>query len=283
MENEVNKAAEVVVKVEACRDKIDDLVEKALDKSGNHPWNDWMDRFLRQAARFLPIFVVISGLTATIVSVIAACSRRSASLGEMMFCLTYLVLTVFSAHLSPKALLLTRTMLTKREPDMIRPELIYIMKVAYGLGSLALALALLLTFTSGLVALAIPLAVFGVIMIIVLSRPELVGVKADYPTNVVEEFIALLMFPIKVVLAFLPFIVICLSLGLFGSGLGMAFRGGYSMYKATIPLLQATLCPFVVPMLAYFLYLMLTFALDFYRAIVSIPRKLDELAKATKE
>jgi hypothetical protein len=39
------------------------------------------------------------------------------------------------------------------------------------------------------------------------------------------------------------------------------------------------LIPFVIPLAVYFLYLVMVFSLDFYRAIVSIPRKMDELKK----
>ena len=37
--------------------------------------------------------------------------------------------------------------------------------------------------------------------------------------------------------------------------------------------------PFVVPLAVYLVYLVVVFTFDFYRAIVSIPRKLDELSK----
>ena len=70
--------------------------------------------------------------------------------------------------------------------------------------------------------------------------------------------------------------------------LGMAAAGGlvYGIVQwfddglsAALVFCTTALVPFVVPLIVYFIYLVVMFTLDFYKAIVSIPRKLDEMKK----
>jgi hypothetical protein len=113
-------------------------------------------------------------------------------------------------------------------------------------------------------------------MIICLQRPAIIGVKAGYPENCVEEMIALVLFPVRVLIAMLTLLVGMATVGGIIYGIVQCFNDGLiaaCVFGAT------ALIPFVIPLAGYFLYLVMVFSLDFYRAIVSIPRKMDELKK----
>ena len=190
--------------------------------------------------------------------------------------LAILVLTAFSMHLAPKALALARSFIEKGEPAVIRPELMYIMKVVCGIGGLILGAYLLLNFDGALAVLAISVIIFAVLMVICLERPGIVGVKPGYPVNCVEEVIALVLFPIRMVIALLTLLIGMAAVGGLVYGVVQWFDSG--MYAALVFGVTA-IVPFAIPLLVYFLYLVVVFTLDFYRAIVSVPRKLDELKK----
>jgi hypothetical protein len=187
-----------------------------------------------------------------------------------------LVPVLFAMHLAPKALALTRSFIEKGEPAVIRPELMYIMKVICGIGGILLGVYLLLNFDKDLVVSAIAAIIFAVLMIICLERPGIVGVKPGYPANCVEEVIALVLFPVRVLIALLTLLIGMAAVGGIVYGIVLWFDDGLS---AAMAFGTTALVPFVVPLIVYFIYLVVVFTLDFYRAIVSIPRKLDELKK----
>ena len=113
-------------------------------------------------------------------------------------------------------------------------------------------------------------------MIICLERPGIVGVKPDYPANCVEEVIALVLFPVRVLIALLTLLIGMAAVGGIIYGIVQWFDDGLS---AAMTFGAAAFVPFLVPLVVYFIYLVVVFTLDFYRAIVSVPRKLDELKK----
>ena len=144
------------------------------------------------------------------------------------------------------------------------------------LGGILLGAYLLLNFDKDLVVPAIVAIIFAVLMIICLERPGIVGVKPDYPVNCVEEVIALVLFPVRVLIALLTLLIGVAAVGGIVYGILLWFDEGLA---AAIVFGATALVPFVVPLIVYFIYLDVMFTLDFYKAIVSIPRKLDELKK----
>jgi hypothetical protein len=202
--------------------------------------------------------------------------KNDAPFSYVVKTLFILVPVRFAMHLAPKALALTRSFIEKGEPAVIRPELMYIMKVIFGIGGILLGVYLLLNFDKDLVVMAIAALIFAVLMIICLERPGIVGVKPGYPVNCVEEVIALVLFPVRVLIALLTLLIGMAAVGGLVYGIVLWFDNGLS---AAIAFGATALLPFVVPLIVYFIYLVVVFALDFYRAIVSIPRKLDEMKK----
>ena len=124
--------------------------------------------------------------------------------------------------------------------------------------------------------MAIATLIFAVLMIICLERPGIVGVKPGYPVNCVEEVIALVLFPVRVLIALLTLLIGMAAVGGLVYGIVLWLDDGLS---AAIAFGATALVPFVVPLIVYFIYLVVVFTLDFYKAIVSIPRKLDEMKK----
>jgi len=257
-------------------DKVNSLVEKLLGLVGDHPWEAWLAKFNGWVGTYLPAVIAVSGVLAFITGLVSAI-RYDAPLSIVISLIGVLIGTLFSIHLTPKALALSRSFIEKGEAGAMRPELLYILKVVLGLGGIVLAVYFILQFNSeafvaGLIALVVAL-----LAIIVFSRPAIVGIKADYPTNGVEESITILLFPIKFVLALLTFVVGVGTVGVFVYGIVMLFSSGM---EGALFLLGAALLPFILPIVVYFTYLCTAFVLDFYRALVSIPRKLDDVRKA---
>lgn len=265
----------VTEKISEYSGKADALVEGALGIIGNRPWDSWLGTANKYISMFLPAVIALAGVLSCLtglITMIKADARFSVVVKQLFI----LVPVLFAMHLAPKALALTRSFIEKGETAVIRPELMYIMKVIFGIGGILLGVYLLLNFDKDLVVMAIAALIFAVLMIICLERPGIVGVKAGYPVNCVEEVIALVLFPVRVLIALLTLLIGMAAVGGLVYGIVQWFDYGLS---AAIAFGATALVPFVVPLIVYFIYLVVVFTLDFYRAIVSIPRKLDEMKK----
>lgn len=279
MEVNQEKLGAVTDKIDAYRGKVDEVVEKGLGLVGDHPWENWMKVFTEYASKFLPAVIAVSGVIGFLVGLIMSI-KNDAAFSVVMGNFGFLVATVFSMHLAPKALALPQSFISQKEPDAMRPELLYILKVLLGLGGVIMALVLL---CKGQVQLALVLAVLAILLIIICTRPALVGMKPGYPTNAVEEFLTMVLLPLKIVLALLPFIVVVATVGGFIYGVTFLFKGEFAIMVSPSVFGAAALAPLLLPLAVYVLYLFVSFALDFYRALVSIPRKLDEVKKAIED
>ena len=265
----------VTEKISEYSGKADALVEGALGIIGNRSWDSWRGTANKYISMFLPAVIALAGVLSCLtglITMIKADARFSVVVKQLFI----LVPVLFAMHLAPKALALTRSFIEKGETEVIRPELMYIMKVIFGIGGILLGVYLLLNFDKDLVVMAIAALIFAVLMIICLERPGIVGVKAGYPVNCVEEVIALVLFPVRVLIALLTLLIGMAAVGGLVYGIVQWFDYGLS---AAIAFGATALVPFVVPLIVYFIYLVVVFTLDFYRAIVSIPRKLDEMKK----
>lgn len=271
-------AGGIADKVAGCTGRVDACFDKALGLVENHPWETWLNAANGFIGKFLPLIVGVAGFFAFATGLITAI-RYDARFSVVVSTVGLLVATLFAMNLAPKALALTRSFLEKREPDAMRPELLRILEVLLGLGGLVLAVGMLLQFTGESLVDALVLAAISLLMIIVFSHPALIGVKADYPTNVVEEWIAILLLPLKIVLSLLTLVTGIVTVVLFVTGIVQLFDNGF---EAMSTLVEAALAPLVVPLGAYLLYLATVFLLDLYRAVVSLPRKLDDLCRAVE-
>ena len=270
-----NTSQKVTAKISEYSGKVDNWVEGALGIIGNRPWDSWLGTANKYISMFLPAVIALAGVLACLTGLITMI-KNDAPFSWVMKQLSILIPVLFAMHLAPKALALTRSFVDKGESVLIRPELMYIMKVVCGIGGILLGVYLLLNFDKDLVAIAIAAIIFAVLMIICLERPSIVGVKPGYPVNCVEEVIALVLLPVRVVIALLTLLIGMGAIGGLVYGIVQWFDDG--LYAAIV--FGATaLIPFAIPLLVYFFYLIVVFTLDFYKAIVSVPRKLDELKK----
>ena len=265
----------VTEKISEYSGKVDALVERALGIIGNRPWDSWLGTANKYISKFLPAAIALAGVLACLTGLITMI-KADAPFSWVVKQLFILVPVLFAMHLAPKALALTRSFIEKGEPAVIRPELMYIMKVVCGIGGILLGVCLLLNFDKDLVVSAIAAIIFAVLMIICLERPGIIGVQSGYPVNCVEEVIALVLFPVRVLIALLTLLIGMAVVGGLVYGIVLWFDNGLS---AAIAFGTTALAPFVVPLVVYLIYLVVVFTLDFYKAIVSIPRKLDEMKK----
>lgn len=258
--------------------KVDGIVEKILGAVGDHPWEQWLATANAFIGKYMPFAIALSGVLAFLVGLIFAI-RYNMPISWVLAWLCVLVFTAFSMHLSPKALVLARSLVEKGEPDAMRPELMYILKVLFGLGGLVVAvMALLLQqFSKDAWTQAAVLAVISPLTIIVFSNPRIVGLKEGYPQNGVEELITILMFPLKALLALLTTVLGIAVVAGFVYGIVKLFT---SAEFASVILLATAVIPLLLPLAVYLAYLFLMFGLEFYRALVSIPRRLEDVRKA---
>lgn len=265
----------VTDKISEYSGKVDTSIESVLGIVGNRPWDSWVAIANKYISKFLPAAIALAGALACLTGLICII-KQDAPFSWVVKLFSFLVPVLFAMHLAPKALALTRSFIEKGEPAVIRPELMYIMKVIFGIGGILLGAYLLLNFDKELVVPAIVVIIFAVLMIICLERPGIVGVKPGYPTNCVEEVLALVLFPIRMIIALLTLLVGAAVVGAFVYGIVMWFDDGVI---AAVVFGITAIAPFVVPLIVYVTYLFVVFMLDFYKAIVSVPRKLDELKK----
>ena len=266
-------ATMVTEKISLYSGKVDGFVGRAIGVIGNHPWDAWLGVVNRHITKFMPAAIALAGVLACVTGLVTLI-KNDAPFSWVLRALCILIPVAFSMHLAPKALALTRSFVENGEAEVIRPELMYILKVLLGLGGLLLGAYLLLNFNSDLIVSAIVAIVFAVLMIICLERPGIVGVKAGYPINCVEEVIALVMFPVRLIVALITPLTGIIAVGGIVYGVVQWFDNGLS---AALTFAAAALVPFLLPLVVYLGYLVFVLTLDLYRAIVSIPRKLDEL------
>lgn len=275
-ENQQSSASVAEAKINEYKGKIDGFVEKILGVVGDHPWDKWLSSVNEVIAKFMPAVIAVAALVGCISGLVITI-KDDMPFSMVIANLWILVLGVFSMHLAPKTLALPRSFIEKNELETVRPELLYVLKVLLGLGGLVLSAYLILQFTADSFKIAIATIVFSILSIIVLTRPEIIGVKPGYPTNCVEEAVTLILIPVRFVLAMMTLLIgIATVVGLV-YGLVAIFNNGF---EAILYLDITTALPLFVPLAIYLVYLNIMFFLDLYRAVVSIPRKLDELRKS---
>ena len=263
----------VTEKISLYSGKVDGFVEKVLGVIGSHPWDAWLDVVNRYITKFLPAAIALAGVLACMTGLVTLI-KNDAPFSWVLRVLCILIPVAFSMHLAPKALALTRSFIENGEAQVIRPELMYILKVLLGLGGLLLGAYLLLNFKSNLIVPAIIAIAFAVLMIICLERPGIVGIKAGYPINCVEEVIALVMLPVRVIIALITPLTGIVAVGGIVYGVVQWFQDGIS---AALTFAATALIPFLLPLAVYLSYIALVFTIDLCKAVASIPRKLDEL------
>ena len=135
----------VTEKISEYSGKVDALVESALGIIGNRPWDSWLDTANKYISKFLPAAIALAGVLACLTGLVTMI-KNDAPFSYVVKTLFILVPVLFAMHLAPKALALTRSFIEKGEPAVIRPELMYIMKVICGIGGILLGVYLLLNF-----------------------------------------------------------------------------------------------------------------------------------------
>lgn len=267
-------AADVIAKFDTYTKKADTLVEKGLGFISDHPWEEWLKVANTMVARFLPAVIIIMGAVATLIGLISSI-KMDMPFSMVMSNFAALVGAVFSMHLAPRAMALTRSFIDKKEPDQLRPEFLYILKVLLGLGGFVLGIVALLNFTGDTTIIALILFFLATIFTIVFANPALIGIKEGYPANAAEEAITVSLLLVKIILALLTLIVAAGTLGAFVYGIYTCFDSGPA---GAFILTFGAMIPLVLPLAVYLGYLLFMFWFEICRAIVCLPRKLGELA-----
>lgn len=262
--------------------KINAAIAQLTGILDNHPWERWVSVANDFIGKWLPLVVAIAGVLAFLIGFITAI-RAEFPFGAVMGNFGFLAVALASLHLTPKALALPRTFLEKREPDPMRPELLYILKTTTVFATLISATILILRFDGAAFATALVILAAGALLTVVFGNPSLIGVKAAYPQNAIEETLCILLLPLKFVLSLSTLLVGIGTVAVFVYGIVQLFDRYVGEFMAIQSFNVSILAPVAIPLVVYLAYLVVTFTLDFYRAIVAVPRKLDELRKALED
>ena len=262
--------------------KINTCIVKTIGLLDNHPWERWVSVANDFIGKWLPFIVAIAGIAAFLVGFISGV-RAQLPFSAVIANLGILAGTFLAMHLTPKALALPRSFLEKREADPMRPELLYILKVNACFGALVAAGILILQFDGNAFLMALQILAIGALLTVVFGNPALIGIKATHPQNAIEEVLCIFLLPLKLALSLLTLVVGIGTVALFVWGIEKLFDRS-SIGFESMPLFgSAVLAPVAIPLAVYLLYLVVMFFLDLYRAIVAIPRKLDEVRKALED
>lgn len=270
--NVENSASGIEAKITGFNEKIISRVDKTLGYITDHPWADWFKTGEKYILRYLPIAVAALGVL-TLVSFLVVSFCADIGIATVAKVLLGLAIAIaFVLYLLPKTTTLVTSLLDNREDEAVRPQILGVMKT----GGLLFAASLLLNPESDFVA-AIIVLILSLILVVLATNPKIMGVKAECPQNYAEELITLCLLPYKVLAAFFTYIIAGLVLGGLIVGMSELFGSGFESVEAIVTLSGTLIFVVALPLIVYFMYLFVNFFAEIIRAIVSIPKKLDEL------
>lgn len=277
------KLDKLVDKVTVWTRFVDNYISKGLGFIGERPWKQWFDTANHYILRLLPGVVAIAGVVAAVqslrIAIFAGQLFSSLFFYTMGVTIGLLILTMFVMHLAPKAISLVLSVVEKSEPQLVRPELLYIFKVAFGLGGFLFAICSLFLGEFGWMLGG---AFVAVLCTVVCTCPEVAGMQSGHPTNAIEEIISLIVFPVRLLLSFFAMLIGLLVTPAVVVGVIMTcmFGTGDTEAKGCAMLLMALVASLFAPLVIYFLVLIFNACMDLYRTVASLPRKLDDVRKA---
>lgn len=248
----------------------DKFIDDFLNLIGKHPWDCWMKKANEHLDVYLQLFMVFSGLVGIIYN-LAMFIRYEMPGGFYRMLLGAFIVLAFAFLLTPKTLALPRKLLSYDRKEEIRPEVLDILRLLFGLGGFVVAAICLL---SAEVEAAIAAAIIGALMTIVTKNPAMLGYEACPPKNCLSEAVGLLMFPVRLVFVLMTPLIAIGSLVAFGYGFVAMCREGYDFGVCfAIPAGLTT----IVPIVSYLIYICYYWSIDLVCGIASIPSKLDKL------
>lgn len=247
-----------------------------LNFIGKHPWDRWMKSLNGHLDIYIPLFIAISGATALLVQTIMLI-RYGMPIGAYNSLLAIVGVTIFSIYIAPKALALARTPIEKGRKEVIRPEVLYLLRLLLGMGGLVATVCMTLSFDIAAIVGAHIVFLLSSILIVVTMNPAVIGYEEGNPTNCLEEAIGLVLFFVKTLLFLLtPILTIC-CIGGFFAGIGAICDG--SPFAGCVFLSSAGIVT-IVPFVVYIAYVVYFWFIDLVCGLASIPSKLDKIHQA---
>lgn len=118
--------------------------------------------------------------------------------------------------------------------------------------------------------------VVSLVLVVLAANPKIMGVKADCPPNYSEELITLCLLPYKVFASLFTYVIAGLVVGGLVMGLIELFDSEFYSVEAIATFVGTLVLVVVLPLIVYFIYLLVNFSAEIIRAIVSLPKKLDK-------
>ena len=268
--NVENSGSGIESKITGIFDKMNSCIDKTLGFITDHPWANWLKVGEKYVLRYLPFAVAFLGALTLLSTIIVAC-RADLGFGTVLKGLLGLVVLVaFVLYLLPKTTTLVTSLLDNREDEVIRPQVLGVMKTV----GLVFAASLLFSgcdFVQVLVVLVVSL-----VLVVLAANPKIMGVKADCPPNYSEELITLCLLPYKVFASLFTYVIAGLVVGGLVMGLIELFDSEFYSVEAIATFAGTLVLVVVLPLIVYFIYLLVNFSAEIIRAIVSLPKKLDK-------
>ncbi len=270
-----NTGSTVVAKITGIFDTMNAGIDKAFDFLTDHPWADWIKIGEKFIVKYLPFLVVVLGFWAFLSTFIIAVCCEMPFGDTLKYLAGFVLLTVFVLYLLPKTITLITSLHDNREDEAVRPQVLGALKAVGLLFGASLLMAPYCDPAAFSVAIGLSL-----VLIILASNPKIMGVKAACPQSFAEELITICLLPYKIFISFFAYIITLVALGGLGYGLSIICEYGFDSYESemAISTFSGTLVLLVsLPLIVYFLYLSVNFFAEIVRAIVALPKKLDEL------
>jgi len=244
---------------------------------GRCPWTDWLKRANGLVAKGMPFALGLVAVAACATWFVAL-ARQNAPVSAVFKPWLTLVVMVCSAYVSRRAMALPCRTMEGCARLTIRPQMAYILKVAVTLGLIICGCSLAIDQgdRDSIIA-GVSIALTGVAWGVCLEKTSLLRIKVGMPANCVEEAVALLLLPVRFLIAVLP--IALAATVVVGAVYAFAVFNGDGVLIATVLAGLVTL-PTAVSLVVHLYYVFSNVALELMKAEVSLPAKLDALRSA---
>ncbi len=259
-------------KVSDIFETMNSFIDKMLSFFTDHPWADWIKTGEKFIIKYLPFLVAGLGFWAFISTFIIAVNSNLPFGDTIKSLIGFVLLTVFVLYLMPKTTTLITSLHDNREDEAVRPQVLGAVK-AIGL----LFGASMLVMPECDFAVISVLVGLSIVLIILASNPKIMGLKAAAPRSFAEELITICLLPYRILVSLFAYFLTLVALGGLIYGFWALCETEFSSPEPILIFLGTLVLVVVLPLIVYFMYLSVNFFAEIVRAVVALPKKLDDL------
>lgn len=275
--SEINMTAEnptstFTFKMSGIFETMNSFIDKALGFLTDHPWADWIKTGEKYIIKYLPFLVAVLGFWAFLSTFIIAVSGDLPFGDTIKSLIGLILLTVFVLYLMPKTTTLITSLHDNREDEAVRPQVLGTVKAV----GLLFGASMLVMPECDFVIISV-LVGLSIVLIILASNPKIVGLKAAAPQSFAEELITICLLPYRIFVSLFAYFITLVALGGLIYGFWALCETEFSSPEPILIFSGTLVFIVVLPLIVYFMYLSVNFFAEIVRAIVALPKKLDDL------